>query len=86
MSHIQQVKHVADLTDRNEHTEARIYLAETVLRDADLAACYRDIDRIQSDLGYVTDHLAAARNSLDISRLKPALQAKGLLIYWTLGL
>jgi hypothetical protein len=76
------IGYIRDLTDRNHHCEARLYLAERILRDPELTAQYRAIKEERDARGYLSQEASEAEYQLDNEQLRPALRAKGLDHYW----
>lgn len=77
------LKQVQKMTDRNDHTEARIFVAEKVLKDKKLAKMYRAVDEIASIMGEMPSQLGDFRYYvLDKQYLQKQLEQKGLGAYW----
>jgi len=77
------LKQVQDLTDRNDHTAARILVAEKVLKDRKLAGAYQAIATLMSYMGHMDPRVGKFEYEvLDKQRLQPQLESRGLEAYW----
>jgi len=68
------IKHVAKMTDINDHTAARTHLAR-VIKEKKLASAYEAIETIQEYFGHLPRGLSDVRYEMD-KRLKAILQKK----------
>lgn len=71
------LEEVRKATQRNDHTAARIYVCEKILKDKKLAKAYQAIEDLSSYFGYTPQHLIELRyEDLDKQRLKKYVQQK----------
>jgi hypothetical protein len=56
---------VSSLTEDNDHTQARLKIAEEILKDKKLARNYQSIECLNSHYGYMEPNLGNIRNDLD---------------------
>lgn len=74
--------HVKQLTDRNHHCEARIYIAREVLRDYDLTTWYEALRDVRDRQGYLTPEQSKSQYLLDTQVLRPRLIVANLGHYY----
>lgn len=75
------VQYVQSLTDRNLHTEARIYIAANILKDEELTKQYEAIRETHNRQGYLTHEQCEERGKIDKS-LKIQLIQRDLTDYY----
>ena len=66
---------LADMTDRNAHSEARLEVAKFI-KHKQLIKAYQGILDINQSLGYMPNGMSDARYTIDQKHLLPALQSK----------
>jgi len=76
------IAHVRQLTDRNQHCEARIYVAREVLRAYDLTTWYEALRDVRDRQGYLTAKQLESQYQLDTQVLRPRLIVANLGHYY----
>lgn len=59
------IRQIQDFTKRNEHTEARKYIAQNIIKDDRLANIYYFLSKIDEEIGHMPRALLQFRDDMD---------------------